>query len=99
MNMENASRLARTSFAAFLGAAFLGASAAHAAAATPFVIGQTADFSGPQSSAVKETTAAANAYFDEVNKAGGVNGHPIVLESVDDGFDPKRTVANATELI
>ena len=63
------------------------------------LIGQTADFSGPQSSAVKETTEAAKAYFDMVNRNGGVNGRKIVLESVDDGFDPKRTVANATQLI
>jgi branched-chain amino acid transport system substrate-binding protein len=65
----------------------------------PLLIGQTADFSGPQASAVKETTEAAKAYFDSVNKRGGVNGRPIVLESVDDGFDPKRTVANANQLI
>lgn len=69
------------------------------AAAGPLVIGQTADFSGPQASAVKETTAAARAYFDRVNKAGGVNGRPIVLESIDDGFDPKRTAENARKLI
>jgi ABC-type branched-subunit amino acid transport system substrate-binding protein len=65
----------------------------------PLVIGQTADFSGPQASAVKETTEAAKAYFDTVNKAGGVNGRKIVLESRDDGFDVKRTVENATHLI
>jgi len=69
------------------------------AAGAPLVIGQTADFSGPQAAAVKETTAAARAYFDRVNKAGGVNGRPIVLESMDDGFDPKRTVENARALI
>jgi len=69
------------------------------AAGTPLVIGQTADFSGPQAAAVKETTAAARAYFDRVNKAGGVNGRPIVLESMDDGFDPKRTAENARRLI
>jgi ABC-type branched-subunit amino acid transport system substrate-binding protein len=76
----------------------LGISLAQGAEGT-LLIGQTADFSGPQSSAVKETTEAAKAYFDSVNKQGGVNGRRIVLESVDDGFDPKRTVANATKLI
>lgn len=63
------------------------------------VIGQTADFSGPQSALVKETTAAAKAYLDKVNAAGGVNGRNIVLESIDDGYDVKRTVENATQLI
>jgi ABC-type branched-subunit amino acid transport system substrate-binding protein len=83
---------------ACLAAAALFAPFIHAAG-EPLVIGQTADFSGPQAAAVKETTAATKAYFDSVNKRGGVNGRPIVLESVDDGFDPKRTVANATRLI
>jgi len=79
-------------------AASLAAGAALAAGA-PLVIGRTADFSGPQAAAVKETTAAARAYFDRVNQAGGVNGRPIVLESMDDGFDPKRTAGNARRLI
>jgi branched-chain amino acid transport system substrate-binding protein len=72
--------------------------AAYGAGAT-LVIGQTADFSGPQAAAVKETTLAAKAYFDSVNKAGGVNGRTIVLESLDDGFDPKKTAENAKALI
>jgi ABC-type branched-subunit amino acid transport system substrate-binding protein len=63
------------------------------------LLGQTADYSGPQSAPVKETAAAARAYFDHVNAAGGVNGRKIVLESIDDGYDPKRTVENAKKLI
>jgi ABC-type branched-subunit amino acid transport system substrate-binding protein len=63
------------------------------------LLGQTADYSGPQAAPVKETAAAARAYFDRVNAAGGVNGRKIVLESLDDGFDPKRSVENAKKLI
>jgi branched-chain amino acid transport system substrate-binding protein len=62
------------------------------------LIGQTADFSGPQVSAVKEMTDAAKAYFDKINKKGGVNGRKIKLISLDDGFDPKRTAANGLAL-
>jgi branched-chain amino acid transport system substrate-binding protein len=62
-------------------------------------IGQSADQSGPQKAAVAEMTAAARAYFDKINKAGGVDGRKIVLVSIDDGFDPKRSAAAATELI
>ena len=62
------------------------------------LLGQTADFSGPQSAPVKETTAAAKAYFDRVNAQGGVNGRKIVLESLDDGFEPKRSVENVKKL-
>ena len=46
----------------------LGLGTAHAAGS--WLIGQTADFSGPQAAAVKETTEAARAYFDTVNKKG-----------------------------
>jgi ABC-type branched-subunit amino acid transport system substrate-binding protein len=63
------------------------------------VLGQTADYSGPQSAPVKETAQAARAYFDYVNAHGGVNGNKIVLESLDDGYDPKRSVENARKLI
>jgi ABC-type branched-subunit amino acid transport system substrate-binding protein len=90
--MPSRSRLAWLAAAAVLGAT-------PAAAAEPLLIGQTADFSGPQNAAVKETTLAAKAYFETVNRSGGVNGRKIELLSVDDGFDPKRTVANATALI
>jgi ABC-type branched-subunit amino acid transport system substrate-binding protein len=63
------------------------------------LLGQTADYSGPQAAPVKETASAARAYFDKVNAQGGVNGRKIVLESMDDGFDPKRSVENAKKLI
>lgn len=81
--------------------ALVAGSAAYAQAGGRGVIaiGQTADFSGPQAAPVKEATAAAKAYFDKVNADGGINGRKIVLESLDDGFDPKRTVENAGKLI
>jgi ABC-type branched-subunit amino acid transport system substrate-binding protein len=63
------------------------------------VIGQTAGFTGQVAGQVKEMTAAARAYFEYVNKRGGVNGRRIVLKSLDDGYDAKRAVANARKLI
>ena len=81
-------------------AAVLAVAAPFAAAqANVILLGQTADYSGPQAAPVKETASAARAYFDRVNAQGGVNGHKIVLESLDDGFDPKRSVENAKKLI
>lgn len=62
-------------------------------------IGQSAGFSGTVSEEVKQATAGANAYFDLVNKQGGVNGRRITLKSLDDGFDPERTMANTRKLI
>lgn len=63
------------------------------------VIGQSAGFSGTVSEEVKQATAGANAYFDLVNKQGGVGGRRITLKSLDDGFDPERTAANTKKLI
>jgi len=63
----------------------------------PVVIGQSAEFSGQ--SIAKEGTLGARAYFDAVNKRGGVNGHRIELKSYDDGRDVKRSAANTQKLI
>ncbi len=59
--------------------------------ANRIVIGQSAGFTGSVAGTVKELTAGAKAYFDVVNAQGGVHGRRIVLESMDDGFDPKKT--------
>jgi branched-chain amino acid transport system substrate-binding protein len=59
--------------------------------ANEIVLGQAAGFTGSVAGTVKELTAGAKAYFDRVNATGGVHGRKIVLESLDDGFDPKRT--------
>jgi len=63
------------------------------------VIGQTADFSGPVSSPVKELTAGAKLYLDSVNAAGGVHGQKIELISMDDKFDPATAAQNAKTLL
>ena len=89
--------LARTAVALTLSA--LLATPVFAQGKGDFVIGQTADQSGPQKAPVKEMTDAARAYLEKVNKAGGIDGHKIVLISIDDGYDPKRSVTAATELI
>jgi branched-chain amino acid transport system substrate-binding protein len=71
---------------------------AGAAAQSQVVIGQTAGFTGPVASAVKEATDGAKLYIDAVNARGGVNGQRIQLVSMDDKFDPKMSAANARSL-
>jgi ABC-type branched-subunit amino acid transport system substrate-binding protein len=63
------------------------------------LLGQAAGFTGSVAGTVKELTAGAKAYFDLVNANGGVHGRKIVLESVDDGFDPKKTPDVVRKLI
>ena len=69
------------------------------AAQGQILIGQTAGFSGPVASGVKETTDGAKLYIDYINAKGGVNGQNIELVSLDDKFDPKLAAENAMQLI
>ena len=82
--------------------AFASASAAHAepgVSAREIRLGQSAAFSGAVAPQVKELTAGALAHFADVNKRGGVHGRRIVLESLDDAFEPKRAAENTRKLI
>src|SRR5437867_5877662 len=76
-----------------------GAAAQIGVTADKIVIGQSAGFTGSVAGTVKELTAGAKVYFDSVNAKGGIHGRKIVLESMDDGFDPKRTPEVITQLI
>jgi len=67
--------------------------------ADKIIIGQSAGFTGSVAGTVKELTAGAKAYLDAVNAKGGVHGRRIVLESMDDGFDPKKTPEIMQKLI
>ena len=65
---------------------------------TEIKIGQSAAYSGP--AAVVGTMTRAHAdYFKMINEQGGVNGRTLKVISLDDGFNPARTVANARTLV
>ena len=63
------------------------------------LLGQTADLSGSRAANTKEFNAGALAYFDGINKKGGIYGRRIQLVSKDDAYVIDRSVANARELI
>jgi ABC-type branched-subunit amino acid transport system substrate-binding protein len=63
------------------------------------LVGQSAAFTGGLGPIVKELTAGAQAYLDMVNAAGGVHGRKVVVESLDDALDAKRTVENTKVLV
>jgi ABC-type branched-subunit amino acid transport system substrate-binding protein len=90
------SRIAAAVFPALLAGA---AAAEPGITADKIIIGQAAGFTGSVAGTVKELTAGAQAYFDYINKKGGIHGRKIVLESADDGFDPKRTPDVVKKLI
>lgn len=70
-----------------------------AAAQEAIVVGQSAPLSGAAADVGRDIRDGANAVFNKVNRAGGVNGRKIELVSLDDGNDRKRAGANAQTLI
>ena len=66
---------------------------------TTIVIGQSVSLSGPTGTLGQEMEAGALAYFNHVNKRGGVNGRAIVLKTLDDAYEVDKTVANVKTLI
>jgi len=66
---------------------------------TTILIGQSVSLSGPTGSLGQEMQAGAVAYFNHVNKQGGVNGRAIVLRTLDDAYEVDKTVANVKSLI
>jgi branched-chain amino acid transport system substrate-binding protein len=62
-------------------------------------IGITNALSGPGGSVCAPFTEASSAYFDMVNDNGGVAGHQIDYQVLDDAYDATRAVANMRELM
>lgn len=62
-------------------------------------IGQSAAFSGPAAGLGTNVRAGAMAYFDQINKAGGVHGRQIELISLDDGYESELAAENTKQLI
>ena len=72
---------------------------AQGVSADTILIGQSAALSGPAEELGKEMKSGAEAYFDAINKSGGINGRKIKLISLDDGYEPDKAAANTKKLI
>ena len=85
----------------FLGglAAASGLAAAAPREAEALVLGQSAALSGPAAALGLQFKQGAELFFSRWNAAGGLNGRPITLRSLDDAFDPARCVANTRRLL
>jgi len=73
-------------------------SVVRAQGAADIVVGASLPLSGPNAAAGNEGLAVARAYFDMVNKAGGIDGRRIALKTLDDAFIPQRAAENARSL-
>ena len=62
-------------------------------------VGESAAFSGPSADLGTAMNQGIRAYFHAVNAAGGVNGRTLVLDALDDGYEPTRAAANTAKLI
>lgn len=65
---------------------------------TEIVIGGISPYSGP-ASAYGAIGKAISAYFDKVNAEGGINGRKVRFISLDDGYNPAKTVEQARKLV
>lgn len=66
---------------------------------TTITLGMTAPFSGPNGVYGTEMRESITAYFEQINKNGGINGRRLELISLDDGYETDRAVANTRRLI
>lgn len=73
--------------------------AAEGITARSILLGQSAAMTGPSSDLGNAIRDGALAYFEDVNAKGGVNGRLIELKTLDDGYEPDRTLANTKALL
>ena len=65
---------------------------------TEIKIGDIKPYSGP-ASAYGTIGKAIAAYFDKINAEGGINGRKVKHISLDDGYNPAKTVEQARKLV
>lgn len=63
------------------------------------LLGQSAAFDGSSMSLGVELWRGSQAYFEETNLLGGINGHQIKVLPMDDGYAPNRALLNTIDLV
>ena len=63
------------------------------------VLGTSAAFSGPSRGLGIELYRGAMAYFEHINRQGGVGGRRIAIKTYDDGYQPDPSVENTRKLM
>jgi branched-chain amino acid transport system substrate-binding protein len=98
MNLPRFAVLAAAWALAFQTAAFAQKKYDAGASDTEIRIGNTTPYSGPVS-ASSSGAKAMKAYFDKINDEGGINGRKVVFVSLDDGYNPPKTVEQTRKLV
>jgi ABC-type branched-subunit amino acid transport system substrate-binding protein len=63
------------------------------------ILGMSAPFEGPARALGIELYRGSMAYFDQINKRGGVFGHRIAIKARNDNYQPIPAVMNTIELV
>jgi branched-chain amino acid transport system substrate-binding protein len=69
------------------------------AEAEDLALGMSAAFKGPSGALGSELYRGAMAYFEDVNRSGGVHGRHIVIKAYDDGYNPGPAIENTVRLV
>jgi branched-chain amino acid transport system substrate-binding protein len=69
------------------------------AANEPYFIGAVLSESGPGATLGRPNADSVQLAVDEINKAGGVNGHPLQVQILDDASSPTTAVSNVRQLL
>ena len=64
-----------------------------------FLLGMSAAFSGPSRGLGIELHRGASAYFEHINRQGGIGGRRIRIRTYDDGYQPDPAVNNTMTLM
>src|ERR1700690_2913671 len=63
------------------------------------LFGQVAALHGPAQALGQGMREGILAAFDEANRSGGINGRKLELKSVDDGYEPEKTIEATKKII
>lgn len=96
VNSNMANRLAAILFALAL---LCAAPTAWAQGGGGYVLGMSAAFTGPSDGLGVELYRGAMAYFNRLNRQGGINGKPVTLRILDDGYQPGPAIDNTIEFL
>jgi ABC-type branched-subunit amino acid transport system substrate-binding protein len=80
-------------------AAAIPASAEDGVSADKIVFGQATALKGPASALGQGMKLGLEAAFAEINKAGGVKGRKLELKSLDDGYEPTKSIEAVKKLL
>jgi ABC-type branched-subunit amino acid transport system substrate-binding protein len=77
----------------------VGAAADDGVGTDKILFGQVAALSGPAQALGQGMREGLLAAFEEANRAGGPDGRKLVLKSVDDGYEPEKTIEATKKII